>query len=196
MIFAWKNIGSPRENNKLLRNMSKLLVSRLIARFDKLNTKVSFIYQLFRSVVCDLEDITNDETKHIWIKTCQILLPEIKKFNNEFSENTEKKDQYWLEQFMQGIDTANSVFTQFSKEIPSLYNRYWNSIIINRDIIDPHKNVLIEGGKFYSILNSFISSEKQPTILLDILLIFITWYIKDMIREKKALAAAEGNIDN
>lgn len=38
LIFAWKNIGSPRENNKLLRNMSKLLVSRLIARFEKLKS--------------------------------------------------------------------------------------------------------------------------------------------------------------
>lgn len=33
LIFAWRNIGHTRENNKLLKNMSKLLVSRLIARF-------------------------------------------------------------------------------------------------------------------------------------------------------------------
>lgn len=136
-------------------------------------------------MVFDLEDITSDETKHIWIKICHILLPEVKKFNSSFKENKDKREQYWLEVFMSGIEGANSIFSQFSKEIPNLYSRYWNSIILNREIINPHKNVLIEGSKFYSILNSFISTEKQPTILLDILLIFITWYSKDMMKDKR-----------
>lgn len=33
LIFAWTNVGTPREGNKMLKNMSKLLVSRLISRF-------------------------------------------------------------------------------------------------------------------------------------------------------------------
>lgn len=112
-------------------------------------------------------------------------MPEIKKFNDQFEENKGKKESYWVDQFMIGVDNSNSIYNQYSKEIPNLYNRFWNSIIINREIIEPHKQVLIEGNKFYQMLNSFISNEKQPTILLDILLIFITWYIKELNEVKK-----------
>ena len=95
LFFAWKSILNPRENNKLLRNMSKLLVSRLIARFNKLSDKVTYIFQLFRSVSCEIEDIIDDETKHIWIRTCQTLLPQIKTYNLKFPENRNKSNNYW-----------------------------------------------------------------------------------------------------
>lgn len=38
----------------------------------------------------DLVDIVNDDTKTIWIKICNILLPEIRKFNLEFPANKNK----------------------------------------------------------------------------------------------------------
>jgi hypothetical protein len=33
LYFAWRNIGHPRDNSKRLKNLSKLLVSRLISRY-------------------------------------------------------------------------------------------------------------------------------------------------------------------
>lgn len=177
LIFAWKNVGSPRENNKLLKNMSKLLVSRLISRFEKLYDNLSYINQLFKSVVLDLGDIVDDETKNIWIKICNILLPEIKKFNYDFEANKAKSSQYWIQDFLCGIEGMNIINP---KEFPSLYNRYWNVLIINRDLVEPHKKLLLDGNKFYRMVNTFVNSDKQPNISLDILLLFIEWYIKDM----------------
>ena len=96
LIFAWKNVGSPRENNKSLKNMSKLLVSRLISRFEKLYDNLSYINQLFKSAVLDLTDVIDDDTKNIWIKICNILLPEMKKFNSEFESNRKNSEDYWI----------------------------------------------------------------------------------------------------
>lgn len=54
LVFTWKNIT--RENS-LLKNLSKLAVTRLISRFEKIKepSNYSYIHQLYLSVICDTD---------------------------------------------------------------------------------------------------------------------------------------------
>jgi len=228
--FSWKNISHPRENLKQLKNLSKLLVSRLFSRFNILQDKPvlpdkpAYVQQLYTTVVQDIEDVTDDESKHIWIRTCEILLPKIKQYNqvqtlqaqrNIFSEtntvtgsvsNAEQQNNLmpppapthstqvnrqaaenanqannskWLEQFLKGMDFVHNSQASIQKDLPHLFNRYWQVIIQNREIIKEKKSMVMEANKFYSVLNQYIHLEKMPYILLDILLLYLSWYIDE-----------------
>lgn len=54
LMFTWKNIT---RENPLLKNLSKLVVTRLISRFEKLKepNKIGYIHQLYLSVICDTD---------------------------------------------------------------------------------------------------------------------------------------------
>lgn len=105
LMFTWKNIT---RENPLLKNLSKLVVTRLISRFGKLKeaSKINYIHQLYLSVTCDTEQTSADENKNIWLKTCALLLPEVKKLNDQFADNPSKKPEYWLEKFIMSLDTS------------------------------------------------------------------------------------------
>ena len=125
-----------------LKNLSKLLVTRLISRYKMLCEKGTYMHQLFTTVVQDVEDVTDDESRHIWIRTCEILLPEMKKCNHLLPVPDGKPRQTtWLELFLRGMESVHSLQWNMSKDIPSLFNRYWQAIIYNRDIIAPHKHL-------------------------------------------------------
>ena len=162
--------------------------------------KPAYVQQLYTTVVQDIEDVTDDESKHIWIRTCEILLPKIKVYNQKQSLQAQRhifaetnaivtperaelasniitttnnpplaptnqsqvnktataasspnNNSKWLEQFLKGMDLVHNSQSSVQKDLPSLFNRYWQAIIHNKEIIKENKSMVMEANKFYSV---------------------------------------------
>jgi hypothetical protein len=181
IVFSWRNMVKQNINSKLLVNLSKLLVSRIQRKSKILKDSLENFFELFNSVVQTADDIVDDETKNIWLNTCDLILPEIKANNFEFKGNVNSSPTFWLEEFLKCLgDNSGGHPLNISKDVNFIYSRGCSVIIKNRDLVKANKALIIEkDNKFYSILNHFMHNIKTPYILLDVLLLFIIWYIDE-----------------
>lgn len=178
ILFAWKNIVRKYETSKILTNLSKLLVSRIKSRSLALNDSIQNIYELFTSVLRPSENVVDEENKNIWLETCDVILPEIKANNDQFEENVNKSPSFWLDNFINAMEYKESGHEP-SKESSGGSQRWWIAIFRNRHLIQPQRNLIVNSNRFYSYLNSHIHTARTPYIVLDILLLYITWYMQD-----------------
>ena len=184
LLFSWRNIVRKYEPSKLLINLSKLLASKLKSRSTVLDEAMNHIQELYSNVLRLSEDISDEENKNIWIAICDVLLPEVQRANGNFGPksntvvNEIDKDK-WFDEFISSKKNSDPIHTQ-SREDYANINRWWIVIFRNRTLMKPYRLRIIDGVKMYSFLtNSIRINPKHMYILIDIFLIFITWYIED-----------------
>ena len=85
--FSWKNIVKKQVTAKMLVNLSKLLVSRIKHKSFAFNSMMDRFIELYRSVLHDIDDVVDDETKQVWLAICDVILPEIQQNTQLFEEN-------------------------------------------------------------------------------------------------------------
>jgi hypothetical protein len=178
LLFSWKNIVRVQNSSKLLINLSKLVVSRIKSRSTIMNDTIGSIYELFTNVLNHAEDIVDEDNKNIWLNICDVLLPEIQQNNDKFEANVQKKPSFWFEQFLKAKELED-VRRVSNNEVHNNASRWWIVLFRNRALARPQRHLLLENVKFFTSMGPQLYSTRAPYILLDVLLVFITWYVQD-----------------
>ena len=182
LLFSWKMIVRVQEISKLLINLSKLVVTRIKSRSTILDESMSSIFELFTNVLHHVEDIVDEDNKNIWLNICDVLLPEIQANNDNFDANgangQPKKPSFWFEEFLRAKDLEDPTRVS-NKDAYANASRWWIVLFRNRALVRPQRLLLLDNLKLYTYLGQQLNGTRVPFILLDIFLVFITWYVQD-----------------
>jgi hypothetical protein len=177
----WKCIAKKQDKSKLLVNLSKLVVSRLISHSKIIGKNAPQIKELYESILIASEDIIDEETKQIWLNVCNVILPQIKDYKN--TTTGEQQPYHWFDEFLKLMEETEPTSPQGRDLIDgSNSNRWWIVIFRNRHLMHEFRNQIFDSNRYFSLythLRAWISMLKPNYFLYDTLLLYIAWYMKD-----------------
>lgn len=197
--FSWKNLVPKQETSKLLVNLSKLLVSRIKSHSDIFDPHMDFIYELYGAILNKNEDVVDEENKNIWISAVDVILPAMSEAAQRLAPDDAKGGlpKTWCEDFLKAMETNFSDrAAPASKEKAIIATRWWTSILKNRELLYPHRQLIIEVPKMVVMVTSMVKTSiwVTPAFFFDLILMNIGWHIK--YYKQQVSENPDQNLDN
>lgn len=157
--FSWNNIVYPKDSNKVLKNISKLIISTMIQKYDvfrEVNQREKNS-QLYEFILSEHEDIHDEDSGNIWLECLKNLIPACQESGHD-----------WLKSFMYLHDFPKDMFSPTNQI--SIHNRFWQIITLLRNSFKDKFLSIVE-GKFFKEMN--LSNHNSFDIILQIIVRFV-----------------------
>ena len=158
--FCWNNIVYPKDSNKVVKNLSKLVISLMIGKYDvfrELNQRDKSM-QLYDYILSEHDDIHDEDSGNIWFECLKNLIPVCTDSGHDCL-----KAFLFLHEFPKD-------FFSITNQI-SVQNRFWQVISLLRNSFKDKFFWIVE-NKFFKDIG--LSNHN----LFDIILIMLVYYAK------------------
>lgn len=154
--FSWNNIVYPKEGNRSLKNISKLIISLMIKKFEVFadQNQKEKNFQLYEFILSEQEDVVDEDSGAIWLECVQALIPVVSGLGHD-----------WIKSLLYIYDYPKESLGQNTQV--SIHNRFFQTMSLLRDQFNNRFIEIIETRFFKEVS---LSNQNVFDISLQILI--------------------------